>query len=90
MKHCHYLQTHHKKVSDPHKVGCEPPHGCWELNSGPLEEQPVLLTAKPSLPPQPFSFYQAFLAITALAVRDRGKNGLKRSQETNEFGEGFL
>jgi hypothetical protein len=29
--------------------GCEPPYSCWELNSGPLEEQPVLLTAEPSL-----------------------------------------
>ena len=29
--------------------GCEPPCGCWELNSGPLEEQPVLLTTEPSL-----------------------------------------
>ena len=48
--------------------GCEPPCGCWELNSGPLEEQSVLLTSEPS--PQhlaytfnphstlyPFSFY---------------------------------
>jgi len=25
------------------------PYGCWELNSGPLEEQPVLLTTEPSL-----------------------------------------
>jgi hypothetical protein len=25
--------------------------GCWELNPGPLEEQPVLLTAEPSLQP---------------------------------------
>jgi hypothetical protein len=32
--------------------GCEPPCGCWELNSGPLEEQPVLLTTEPSLQPQ--------------------------------------
>jgi hypothetical protein len=24
--------------------GCELPCGCWELNSGPLEEYPVLLT----------------------------------------------
>ena len=31
--------------------GCEPPFGCWELNSGPLEEQSVLLTIEPS--PQP-------------------------------------
>ena len=26
-----------------------PPCSCWELNSGPLEEQPVLLTSEPSL-----------------------------------------
>jgi hypothetical protein len=30
---------------------CEPPYGCWELNSGPLEEQSVLLTTEPSLQP---------------------------------------
>jgi hypothetical protein len=29
----------------------ELPCGCWELNSGPLEEQSVLLTAEPSLHP---------------------------------------
>jgi hypothetical protein len=29
--------------------GCEPPYGCWELNSGPVEEQSVLLTSEPSL-----------------------------------------
>jgi len=29
----------------------EPPCGCWELNSGPLEEQSVLLTTEPSLQP---------------------------------------
>jgi hypothetical protein len=33
--------------------GCEPPCGCWELNSGPLEEQSVLLTTEPSF--QPYS-----------------------------------
>ena len=26
--------------------GCETPCGCWELNSEPLEEQPVLLTSE--------------------------------------------
>jgi hypothetical protein len=31
--------------------GCEPPCGCWDLNSGPLEEQSVLLTAEPSHQP---------------------------------------
>ena len=39
--HCHCLQTHQKS-------------GCWELNSGPLEEQSVLLTSEPSL--QHFNF----------------------------------
>ena len=28
--------------------GCEPPCGSWELHSGPLEEQAVLLTSEPS------------------------------------------
>ena len=29
---------------------CELPCGCWELNPGPLEEQPLLLTSELSLP----------------------------------------
>jgi hypothetical protein len=29
---------------------------CWDLNSGPSEEQSVLLTAEPSLQPQHFTF----------------------------------
>ena len=28
---------------------CEPPYGCWKSHMGPLEEQPVLLSAEPSL-----------------------------------------
>ena len=31
--------------------GCEPPCGCWELNSEPLEEQPAFLATEPSLQP---------------------------------------
>jgi hypothetical protein len=39
------LFRHHKKRAlDTITDGCEPPYGCWELNSGPLE-----LTAEPSL-----------------------------------------
>ena len=42
-----------KWVPDLITDGCEPPCGCWELNSGPLEEHSVLLTTEPSLqPPQ--------------------------------------
>jgi hypothetical protein len=37
--------------------GCEPPCGCWDLNSGPSEEQSVLLTTEPFLHPQS-SFYK--------------------------------
>jgi hypothetical protein len=46
----HSLRQHWMPTTD----GCEPPCGCWELNSGPLEEQSVLFTAKPSL--QPFTW----------------------------------
>ena len=46
--HCHSLQMQQKTASDLITDGCEPPCGCWELNSGPLEEQSVLLTAEPS------------------------------------------
>ena len=35
-----------------HRRHCEPTCGCWELNSGPLEEQTVLLTSEPSLQPK--------------------------------------
>ena len=37
----------------PHLItdDCEPPCGCWELNSGHLEEQAMLLTIEPFLQP---------------------------------------
>jgi hypothetical protein len=44
-------QTHQKRASDPIIDGCEPPWSCWKLDSGPLEEQSVLLTTEPSLQP---------------------------------------
>ena len=47
----HPLQTHQKRVSDLVMDGCEPPCGCWDLDSGPSEEQSVLLTVEPSLQP---------------------------------------
>ena len=47
--HCSCLQTPQKRASDPITDGCEPPCSCWELNSRPLEEQSVLLTAEPFL-----------------------------------------
>ena len=50
------LPVGQKRAPDLIIGGCEPPCGCWELNSGPLEEQPVLLTAEPSLQPNPVNF----------------------------------
>jgi hypothetical protein len=38
-----------KRAPDLIIDGNEPPYGCWELNSGPLEEQTVLLTSKVNL-----------------------------------------
>ncbi|XP_038173606.1 uncharacterized protein LOC119805911 isoform X3 [Arvicola amphibius] len=43
--------TGQKRAPDLITGGCEPPSGCWELNSGPLEEQSVLLPTEPSLQP---------------------------------------
>lgn len=61
--------------SDPITDGCEPPQGCWELNSRPLEEQPVLLTAEPSLqlllpplPSQPSFYYPVSICWIAKII----------------------
>ena len=45
------LQTRQKRASDPITDDCEPPCGCWELNSGLLEGHLSALTAE--LPAQP-------------------------------------
>jgi hypothetical protein len=42
----------------PFTGGGEPSCNCWELNSGPLEEQSVLLTPEP--PPFFFFFLAAY------------------------------
>jgi hypothetical protein len=47
--HCHCLETHQKRASDSITDDCEPPSSCWELNSGPLEEQSMLLNPEPSI-----------------------------------------
>ena len=43
-----------KRAPDFITDGSESPCGCWELNSGHLEEETVLLTTEPSL--QPLNF----------------------------------
>ena len=45
--HCSCLQMHQKRTSDLIMGSCEPPCGCWDLNSGPLEVQSVLLPTEP-------------------------------------------
>jgi hypothetical protein len=49
--------------------GCEPPCGFWDLNSGPLEEQLVLLTAEPSLSPNPLSCHELMGVYLALFLK---------------------
>jgi hypothetical protein len=49
--------------------GCEPPCGCWDLNSGPSEEQSVLITSEPSLqPPSLFLKIHPFNSIEKFKV----------------------
>jgi hypothetical protein len=52
------------KVSGPPWAGvtdnCDPTCGCWELNQGLLEEQPMLLTTEPTLQPNLFFFFSPF------------------------------
>ena len=55
------MSTGQKKAPDLITDGCEPPCGCWELNSGPLEEQAMLLTTEPSLQPERKSFLRNVL-----------------------------
>lgn len=43
--------------------GCEPLTGCSDLNSSPLKEQGVSLTAEPSPQPQPLLLLLLFLLI---------------------------
>jgi hypothetical protein len=57
---CSCFQTHQKRASDLIIDGCEPSCGCWDLNSGPLEEQSVLLLAEPSHQPVVW-FFNLFL-----------------------------
>jgi hypothetical protein len=58
---------HQKRVLDLITDGCELPYGCWDLNSGPSEEQSVLLTTEPSLQPPSLVFIQGdVLSFTAI------------------------
>jgi hypothetical protein len=71
--HCCCLQTHQKRASDPITDGCEPPCVSWDLNSGPLKEQSVLLTAEPSLQPPDIAFYLYFKMWFVLKMHNMHK-----------------
>ena len=49
---CEGVRSAAGRVTVSYALPCE----CWELNPGPREEQPVLLTIDPSLPSLGFSF----------------------------------
>jgi hypothetical protein len=60
---CFGRQAHQKWASDSIKDGCETPCGFWGLNSGPLEEQSVFLTAEPPLQPPDYREMCTFICI---------------------------
>jgi hypothetical protein len=60
-----YTPIHQKTASDHIIDVCKPPCGCCELNSGPLEKQTVLLTAKPSLQLLGFVFLRWGLNVSS-------------------------
>ena len=62
------MPAHLKRASDFIIDGCEPPCSCWELNSGTLEEQPVLLTGEPSLQPEPVLLFLTSYEILWLLI----------------------
>jgi hypothetical protein len=51
------ITAYQKRAPDPITDDCESPCGCWKLNSEPLEEQPVLLIAEPSLQTNSLFFF---------------------------------
>lgn len=63
-------QTHQKRASNSITDGREEPCGCWELTSGPLEEQAVLLNTEPSLQSRGHlivSIYSIFIRVYVCA-----------------------
>ena len=61
---CKYTAAVFRHPRREHQIslrgGCEPPPGCWDLNSEPSEEQTVFLTAEPSLQPLNLRFLRVY------------------------------
>jgi hypothetical protein len=52
-----------KRASDLITDGCEPPGSFWDLNSGPLEEQSVLLPTEPPCQPSHAFLFLLFIFL---------------------------
>ena len=61
-----------KRAPDLITDGCEPPCGCWELNSGPLEEQAMFLTSEPSLQSLVYNFLSSLYILKIKPLSDVG------------------
>ena len=75
-----YMPAGQKRAPDLITDGCEPPCGCWELNSGPLEEQAMLLTTEPSLQPSTFSLSANSWGHFEQSSDERGRAPLSKVQ----------
>jgi hypothetical protein len=64
--------------------GCEPPCDCWELNSGPLEEQSVLLISETSVRPQLFWFLSNNLS-SLLPSKTKTQNKTKEQNQKKQL-----
>ena len=73
-----------KRAPDLITDGCEPPCGCWELNSGPLEEEAMLLTAEPSLQPQDCNIVRGSLSTGTQWSVWRRKSHVKIHKKANQ------
>ena len=49
VQHVHAVSLESRSPGTEGTATCELPCGCWKLNQGPLEEQPILIITEPSL-----------------------------------------
>jgi hypothetical protein len=75
--------AHQKRASDPIAGGYEPPCGFWELNSGPIEEQSVLLTTEPSLQSQKELLRIKFCVTFSFSICKTWDSSVKRKSWLN-------
>jgi hypothetical protein len=68
-------------ASDLITGGCEPPCGCWDLNSGPSEERSVFLPTEPS---HQLSTWLLFLCVRVHHVHAGAWRGQKRASDLLE------